>query len=129
MGFNFRIAIGSGKCKGIERRKNALMAAVCDGLCRRLEYLRGYSRLQLLALPEYEAEPAWVEGNRVLFETHRCTYDDESALVVVRAFVPTIVWPTFFSPAGVGHAVAEGLVVSPTGEVTDAPDEDLWEFR
>jgi hypothetical protein len=33
------------------------------------------------------------------------------------------------SLSGVGQMFAEGLLVEPNGQVADAPDEMMWDFR
>jgi hypothetical protein len=70
-----------------------------------------------------------IQGHEVLFETIREELPDQKTLVVVRAFVRSWCHPTWVSLSGVGHMFADGLLVDANGQIADAPDEWMWDFR
>lgn len=123
----FRIALGTGSCR--TGGTNLRFQAVCDGLMRRLEALKGSSTERLRKLPEEGQPEAVANGGRVVYTIYRKMLGDGAALIVVQAFLRTLSWPTHFSFSGIGRIYADGFVLTEDGTIKDAPDELLWAFR
>ncbi len=121
----FRIALG--KCDCSKQTGNAMVDGLCSKVRDKLDHLRNLSAPQLLDLGE-EREETWIDGRRGELSVHRLTIAN-GTLIVVQGFVSSLRWPTFIATTGVGHIVAEGLMVDTNGNVTAAPDELLWEYR
>ena len=102
---------------------------MCDRVLARIEQLRLLSREQLFALAPEEHEDCHIVGREVSLSVYRDEISGGSVLVVVQAFVATWRRPTFLSLSGPGHIVAEGLLITPSGEITDAVDEQMWRYR
>jgi len=60
---------------------------------------------------------------------HKHHLESSATLVVWDAFVHTWARPTSVSLGAIGRLFAEGLIVPQSGEVFDAPDEVMWQFR
>ena len=45
------------------------------------------------------------------------------------AFVSTFKFPTYIGSLGIGHLVAEGLVIEDDGRVRDASEKEMYDFR
>ena len=105
--------------------------ALCEQVLLRLARLRSIGAQRLLGLPEEEHETIFVQGQHARLSVIREPSVGGGAVVVVQGFLPTWSRPTFISLTSlqVGRLVAEGLVVGPQGEITDAPDHVMWDFR
>ena len=123
----FRLAFG--RCSCGEPQSDPLRRAICDELLARLGMLRKRLPNAGFQLPAYADEVQSILGRDVRFETIREDLSDQDVLVVVRAFVHSWRRPTWVSLSGVGHMFAEGLLVKSNGQVVDAPDEVMWDFR
>src|SRR6266542_2977998 len=123
---SFRISFGNGNCSG--KPNSALVSDLCRKISAKLEYLRNLSPTQLLSLDD-EREKMSIAGRRAELSLYRAKTTNGATLIVVQGFVSTFRWPTFISAAGVGHIVAEGLMVESNGSITSAPDDVLWEYR
>ena len=126
---SFRIAIGNCSCKSPNLKQGGSVAHICESVMAKLQMIKNLSFEQINAMPTEEEELAWVESKRVQFITIKERKSDNSILVVVRAFMFSWRWPTFISLSGVGHAVAEGVLVKPDGHMEDANEDDLWFYR
>jgi hypothetical protein len=127
MGSVFRLAFGRCSCR--EPQSDQLRRAICDELLARLGILRKRLSNACFQLPAYADEVQTIQGREVRFETIHEDLPDQNMLVVVRAFVHSWRRPTWVSLSGVGHMFAEGLLVKSNGQVADAPDEVMWDFR
>ena len=101
---------------------------LCGRVLDRLHGLRALSADQLRSLPPENTELEWLGRGRVVIITYRESQHDSEVLVVVQGFLPTWWLPTYISTAGVGHIVAEGIVVMPDGRVDLPTDEALAHF-
>ena len=127
MGSVFRLAFG--RCSCGQPQSDPLRRAICDELLARLGMLRTRLSDAGFLLPAYADEVQSIRGREVRFETIREDVSDQKVLIVVRAFVHSWRRPTWVSLSGVGHMFAEGLLVESDGQVADAPDELMWDFR
>jgi hypothetical protein len=132
MGFSkeqatFRIAIGRCSCREGKVPRSA--RAICTELMERIERLRALTPIQLAELPESDCEEARIDRKPVTITTYRRTLGDGRTIIVVQAFVRTLQWPTYFSTEGIGHILAEGLILEPGGQIKEAPENLIWAFR
>jgi hypothetical protein len=102
---------------------------VCQVIDIRLERWRRRLPADLAAVPIEVYEEEQVEGHAISFGTHRHALETGDTLVVFQALVHTWARPTFLSLSAVGRIYAEGLLVSPSGNVERAPDKMMWPFR
>jgi hypothetical protein len=70
-----------------------------------------------------------LEGGAAHFFTHKVQLSPTETLLLLGAAVPTLWFPTYISLHGVGHLVAEGLIVSSDGTVREAPDDIVSAYR
>ena len=129
MANNFRLAIGSGRCKDHAVKRPYGMEYLCRGVVARLEKIKSIKFDQLASLPEENYEEELHERQLLQFTTYNHALSDGSRLLVVQGFFPTWKWPTYISLRGVGHIVAEGLIIDKGDTVTEAPENKMWEFR
>jgi hypothetical protein len=83
----------------------------------------------LRAVPENHELELHAQGRLISASVHRHALPSGDALVVWTAFVHTWSRPTYLSLGAVGRLFAEGLIITRSGDVQDAPDEVMWEFR
>jgi len=85
---------------------------------------------KLRALPSEQFQATWLTDDWIGLDTIRQSCGDHGELIVVQAFRPTLKWPNYISiSGGIGQLVADGILVKPDGQVDEAPDDLLWEFR
>ena len=128
-----RISLGTASCKSNLVARWPLLNEVCTQLSARLEKLRARSPTQVSALPEEESEQLLIRGKAVTFTTYRKSVGIEGTLIVVQAFFPTFLRANIISLAFFGgrsgRVAAEGLLLTPDGRFTEAPEGHLWQFR
>jgi hypothetical protein len=124
----FRLAFGSCSAKAPNLWKSPLAVEVCAAVLARIEDLRGYSSENLAKLPPQVIEQETVLATSVEFTTVYEVFDNVH-FVVVMAFVSTFKFPTYIGSLGIGHLVAEGLVIEDDGRVRDASEEEMYAFR
>ena len=128
MGSVFRYA--SGRCSCREEQPDHLRRAICDELLARLETLRKQLTDPNFEMALYAEEVQSMQGQDVTFETICEVLSDQQAVVVVRAFVHTWRRPTWVDcRLRVGHMFADGLLWERSGQVAEAPDELMMDFR
>lgn len=125
---SFRIAIGSASCNNSILRKNVYYNHVCKGIEARLHTLKNLTPEQLSGLDAGNDGVEKFSGKPVYFTLFKEKVK-EGTLFVVQGFVSTFKKPTYFSFKGVGHIVAEGIVVTPKGSVVEPKKEYLWRYR
>jgi hypothetical protein len=124
---SFRIGIGKCDCK--KPYSDDLQALACDAVRAQVDEWRVRLPADLSAFPNEEFQQEVVENQEVTFGRLKEALDDGGTLVVFTALIHTWSRPTFLSLGAVGRVYAEGLVVTSSGAVTDAPDELLWAYR
>ena len=124
---NFRIAIGTCSCKGSSR--DPIQQVACGAVQASREAWRARLPADLGAVPLEQLEPVVVEGTRMTLGTYKLPLDTGQTVVAFQALVHTWSRPTYLSLGAVGRLYAEGLLVSPEGDVIDAPDDIMWQFR
>lgn len=124
-----RISLGPGRCRGRSFRPGDPRRVLCAGISARIARLRALSCGQLRVLVGLQEERLTIEGSPGGYRTHRLELEDGRTLIAVQGFVSTWHWPTYYSFEGIGHLVAEGLVVEPDGGLTDAPDAVMFDLR
>lgn len=95
----------------------------------KLESLKQLPVETLRGLPSTSEEKKIVAKKTLIIRTYNTSIEGGAALVIVQAFLPTLFCPTYFSTSGVGKIFAEALLITPAGDVKDAQDELLWEYR
>lgn len=124
---SFRIAIGTCSCA------NPSADTIQDQACRTINANRESwrSRLpgDLAAVPEEQLETGVLGDYRVTLGTYKVALDNGDTVVAFQALVHTWSRPTFLSFGAIGRVYAEGLLVSSSGSVGDAPDDLMWQFR
>ena len=123
----FRIAIGECKCR--EPYRDRAEEIACELISRLIAEWRSRLPYDLRAVPAEAFDEQVVEGWPLTLGTHRVARDEGGDLVVFQVLVHTWRRPTFLSLSAVGRMYAEGLVVSESGEVSSAPDEEMWFYR
>lgn len=124
----FRISFGSASCRGREGEGEPVRT-ICRRVQEKIESLKALRFEQLGDFREQEPEVLNVSGNEIILTTFKENLEDGRLLVVAQAFFPTLWFPNFISLAGVGKVLSEGFCVKPNGEVQDASEEMLWQFR
>lgn len=123
----FRIAIGECKCR--EPYRDRAEEIACELISRLIAEWRSRLPYDLRAVPAEVFDEQVVEGWPLTLGTHRVARDEGGDLVVFQVLVHTWRRPTFLSLSAVGRMYAEGLVVSESGDVSSAPDEEMWFYR
>ena len=100
----------------MSRRRQAIASEVRT----RIQRLSALSDAELRSLPEVQTERVPSLGNRVTFTTYRDIQKDQSLLIVVQAYQYLFL--------GIGNMFVEGIVVSPSGERSTAPENLLWDY-
>ena len=118
-----------GACDCRDRSSRPLVKSLCDRVLARLDQLSHLTGSQLRNIDEEETAEMSVGGKPAFVTVHRSNLDGGRALIVVQGFVATLRWPTVIGTDGIGHVVAEGLVVSPDDTIAPAPDELMWGYR
>lgn len=129
MAKSLRIAFGSGRCADRAKSSNHTLRGLCARVVAVVEYLKLLQAPVLRALPKVATESQRIDGRLAYLTTYREELDKQRTLVVVQGYLPTWWLPTYISSGQIGHIVAEGLVVSPEGQITDAENSLMWEFR
>ena len=128
MSQTFRLAIGNCSCKNPNLKQGSEIHQTCKSIEARIENLKTLKPEYLRSLPVEKEDLAWIEGKRVVFHVIKEPIENMH-LIVVRAFMYTWKWPTFISFNGIGHVVAEGILVKEDGAIEDASEDYLWLFR
>lgn len=123
----FRIAIGN--CSCAQPYADEIQRLACEAIQAQLREWRPRLPADLSAIPVQAFEHRRVDGLALTLGVYRGTVDGAGSLIVFQVFVHTWSKPTFLALGRVGRMYAEGLVVSPQGDVSSAPDEIMWEFR
>ena len=77
---------------------------------------------ELAAMPEVHTEQRTIHGKAVSLSTYRLWQDSDHLLVAVQAFREIFL--------GISAQISvEGFLISSAGEVTQAPEETLWQFQ
>jgi hypothetical protein len=124
---SFRVAIGRCDCR--KPYRDSLQETACGAIEARLASWRDRLPSDLAAVPTELWERERVDGQWVSLGTQKRRLDSGATLVVLQAVVHTWSRPTYLSFGAIGRAYAEGLVVSPDGQVAPAPDHLMWEYR
>jgi hypothetical protein len=129
-----RISFGSASCGAPVARRWPLLRDVCAEVKARIEHLRSLPPNQLEALADEDTEERAIRNRIVRFTTYRTSVGQGETLVVVQAFVRTLLRANYIPlgfGAGVfsGRIVVRGLILTPNGRVAEAPDDLLWAFR
>ena len=123
----FRIGIGSCSCRAAPKVVGD--AEACEWITTQREEWRGRLPEDLSAVPENHQLELHAQGRLISASVHRHALPSGDAVVVWSAFVHTWSRPTYLSLGSVGRLFAEGLIITHAGDVQDAPDEAMWEFR
>ena len=128
------MSFGSARCGSRLAKRWPILRDVCLEINTRLKRLRSLPLEQFRALAEEHSEELTIRNKKVRFTTYRTPVDADGTLVVVQAFFPTLLRPnfiplgrsaTFFS----GRMTTEGLLLTADGQMLQAADELLWQFR
>ena len=111
------------------RSTNPQIRELCAAVLARLAELREKSVAELRSLQSFDVQMLSIGGRNAQLATYADSRPDGGLAVVVQGFMNYWGRPNYFGTRGVGSIYAEGLVVSADGEVGDAPDQLLWEFR
>jgi hypothetical protein len=122
---HFRISFGTGSCSG--SRRNATLTGLCAEIRARLDRYAVLSQAQIDAVDE-QTEELRIAGKRAELTLFRQVID-AGTLLVVQGYVPTFWFPTFIGSGGIGHVLAEGIVIDAEGQISPAPDHLMWEYR
>ena len=123
----FRLGIGSCSCR--ESPKVAGDAEACHWIATQRDGWRARLPEDLTAIPQVQELELQAEGRAISASVHRHALPSGGTLVVWSAFVHTWARPTYLSLGAVGRLFSEGLIITGSGEVKEAPDEAMWEFR
>ncbi len=120
----FRLALGKCSCKN--NRK--LLESACDGLRKRMEQIQKAPHDHELLARSIEGEEV-ADGKAIQYDFSAEEWNNGEVLFVVGAFMPTWWWPTYFSLSGVGHRVAEGIILEKDGKFREADNDVMWYYR
>ena len=126
---DLRFAIGSCSFKQPSAWRGIGYQYLCDIVEAKLEQLKKLDRAKLIGLPKAQEENAWLDGSWIQIVIDHEKRDDGADLIVVGASRYSLRWPNYFSLYGVGHIVADGILISKAGEISDAPDSIMWAYR
>lgn len=124
-----RIAIGSCRCIDGLKSSNPKVTELCSRILARLDRLYVLPSDLLIALPETTTETERIGEQTVVLNTYCDKLETGGTLIVVQGFLPSWRFPKYFGPAGMGHMFAEGVLVTPNGQVTEPDEELLWFYR
>jgi len=111
------------------KSRNSRVRELCVRILARLDRLRTLSAGEIEALPPDQSEEERIDGQVVVLTTYRDALPSGESLLVVQGFLPSWRFPTYIGPAGIGHMFAEGIVARSSGQIHDAEEELLWQFR
>jgi hypothetical protein len=126
---SFRIAIGGCSCADGLKSRDPRKRELCARILQRIERLKFLTIDGLAALPSTQSESERIDGRHVALTTFLERLSSGAIIIIVQGFLPSWRFPTYVGTRGVGHIVAEGLVIDPSGAIHDADDQLLWEFR
>ena len=124
-----RLAVGSCRCADGALNKDSRVRELCSRIVARISVIRTLSPEYLVVIPMLRSEEERIEGSPVHLNTYRDQLPGGEHLIVVQGFLPSWRFPNYIGTSGVGHMYAEGVVVAPTGQVREAEEDYLWEFR
>lgn len=123
----FRISLGVSSCAGWENKRR-IERDVCGQVLAQLERLRSLSEPELKEMPAETGIPFHLSGDEISIKISRVTFSDGQMLLVVQAFLPTWIFPNYFSFGAVGKMFVEGLLFK-NGCFHVPEDSLLWSFR
>jgi hypothetical protein len=127
---SLRIAIGPCRCRHrFFPHRHRVVRQACAELEKRLQHYQALGYTGLASVARDHAEVVELESGAAHFFMHKVDLSLSETLLVLGAAVPTFWLPTYISLHGVGHLVAEGLIFSSSGDVREAPNEIMWEYR
>ncbi|WP_374028359.1 hypothetical protein ACES2J_08645 [Bdellovibrio bacteriovorus] len=124
----FRLALGSASCRD-NKSKDPQVQEVCRILLEKLEALKSSDPIFLKSFPLDHSEIMEINGREVLMTVFHDRLPKEESLLVIQAYYSTWKFPNFISLGGVGKVFAEGFLLNKTGEVKEAPESLLWDYR
>lgn len=124
-----RIAIGTCNCTSGLQSNNPRIREMCRRVVSRIDALRTILTADAVSIPACETAKERIDGDLVVLTTFRTSLPGGEVLAVVQGFLPSWRFPKYFGPMGIGHVVADGIVVGVGGKIREADDEALWEFR
>ena len=123
----FRIGIGTCSCRTAPKVAGDVEA--CQWITTQRDEWRGRLPADWNAVPQLQERELHADGCRISASVHKHALPSGDSLVVWDAFVHTWSRPTYLSLGAIGRLFAEGLIITASGGVEDAPDELMWEFR
>ncbi len=125
----FRLAFGNCSARDLSISMKGVAKQTCEIVNRRIEHLKTLRLDQRLGFPAEQPEVESIDNQDVDIITVHEVLEDGTHLIVVQAFRPTLLCPTWISRSGIGQMVAEGIVISPDGTMSNAAHEDLIVYR
>jgi hypothetical protein len=123
----FRISFGTSAC--IKNKSNDVLAKeVCKEVLEKISQIKALNFEQVGRLPSEEMEIKNIKGKEVAYSTYKQDLGN-GVLIVVQAFIPTLIFPNYISFNGVGKIYAEGIIFSQEGNKNMAEDNMLFSYR
>lgn len=123
----FRISFGVASCRLKNYSKEEEI--ICKRILSKIENLKLLSYQQVKDHTIEETDVISAGNKKVSVITYVERLENDTLLVVIQAFYPTLWKPNFVSFSGIGKIFAEGLLYQSNGTVTEAAQELLWKYR